>query len=64
MTLDEYMKAKRLTDADVALQVSRDRTTVARWRLGRTRPDFDALIALEKFTKGKVSARDFVEAAS
>jgi transcriptional regulator with XRE-family HTH domain len=64
MTLDEYMKAKRLTDSDVASQVNRDRSTVTRWRLGRTRPDFDALIALEKMTKGKVSARDFVEAAS
>lgn len=64
MTLDEYMKAKRLTDSDVASQVNRDRSTVTRWRLGRTRPDFDALIALEKMTKGKVSARDFAEAAS
>lgn len=64
MTLAEYMEAKRLTDADVAPHVNRDRSTVARWRLGRNRPDFEALLALERFTKGKVSARDFAEVAS
>lgn len=61
MKLSDYMTVNKLTDREVANAVSRDRSNVTRWRLGVTRPDFEALIALEQFTKGKVTAKDFMD---
>lgn len=63
MKLHEFMKTANLSDAALAEQVSRDRSTVTRWRNGKSRPDYDALVALAKITKGKVTAADFLEAA-
>lgn len=59
MDLAEWMQKKNLADADLAIQVERDRTTVSRWRTKKTKPDFDALVAIEKLTGGKVTAKDF-----
>lgn len=64
MDLADFMKAKKLTDASLAEMVGRDRTNVTRWRTKRTRPDFDALIALEKITDGRVTAKDFAVEAT
>ncbi len=64
MTLAEYMKTAGETDATIADKVGRDRSSVTRWRLGRTKPDFDALVALERASKGLITARDFVEQAA
>ena len=63
MDLADYMKRNRLTDAQLAEKVRRDRSNVTRWRLKKTRPDIDALIALEQATEGAVTARDFAGAA-
>jgi ribosome-binding protein aMBF1 (putative translation factor) len=62
MKLSEYMATEGITDNELAVKVKRDRTNVLRWRKGETKPDFDALIALEHITDGKVTARDFVGA--
>lgn len=59
MKLSDYMALKQWNDEDVASALSRDRSNVNRWRRGLTRPDFDALIALERLTGGKVTAKDF-----
>lgn len=59
MTLAEFMEAERLTDLQLAAKVNRDRSNVLRWRKGVTKPDFEALVAIERITKGKVTAKDF-----
>jgi transcriptional regulator with XRE-family HTH domain len=59
MTLAEFMETEKLTDAGLAEKVGRDRSNVTRWRRGDTKPDFDALVAIEKISGGKVTALDF-----
>lgn len=59
MTLAEFMEIENLTDASLAEKVGRDRSNVTRWRRGDTKPDFDALVAIEKMSGGKVTALDF-----
>lgn len=60
MTLSDYLKHRRLTDAAFAKLVKRDRTTVLRWRKGETRPDWENLETIVKVTKGQVSPNDFL----
>lgn len=57
------MKLEGMSDTALATQVKRDRTNVLRWRTGKTKPDFEALVAIEKISDGRVTARDFAEAA-
>ena len=64
MTLAEYMAQEGLTDVDLAERVNRHRSNVLRWRTGATRPDFDALVAIEHLTGGKVTARDFANGSA
>jgi transcriptional regulator with XRE-family HTH domain len=59
MTLAEFMEIEKLTDASLAEKVGRDRSNVTRWRRGDTKPDFEALVAIEKMSGGKVTALDF-----
>lgn len=59
MKLSTYMELKGISDAELASKVKRERSTVTRWRLDKTRPDWDALAALEKATEGAVTYRDF-----
>lgn len=63
MNLADFMKAAGINDVELAAKVNRDRTNVLRWRTGKTKPDFDALVAIEKISDGKVTARDFAGAA-
>jgi transcriptional regulator with XRE-family HTH domain len=63
MTLAEFMELENLTDAGLAEKVGRDRSNVTRWRRGDTKPDFEALVAIEKITGGKVTALDFARAS-
>lgn len=60
MKLAAYMKITRTTDAKLAEEVERDRSTVTRWRQGKTRPDWLAIEKLEAVTNGAVTAQDFV----
>ena len=60
MELAAYMETMKLKDADLAEKISRDRSTVTRWRLKRTRPDWAAINLIEEVTKGAVTARDFL----
>lgn len=62
MNLADFMKAENISDVELAAQVKRDRTNVLRWRTGKTKPDFEALVAIEKISDGKVTARDFSQA--
>jgi transcriptional regulator with XRE-family HTH domain len=59
MTLAEFMKAEGLTDKQVAEFTGRALSNVCRWRNGHTKPDFGALVALEKLSNGRVTASAF-----
>jgi hypothetical protein len=62
MKLADFMKSEKIDDVRLAKLVNRDRSNVLRWRNGVTKPDFDALVAIEKISDGRVTARDFAEA--
>lgn len=62
MKLSTYMQMANIKDAQLAEKVGRERSTVTRWRRGETKPDFDAMMALEKVTEGAVTYRDFANA--
>lgn len=64
MNLADFMRTANISDVELATRVNRDRTNVLRWRTGKTKPDFDALVAIEKISDGKVTARDFAEAVT
>jgi transcriptional regulator with XRE-family HTH domain len=59
MDLATFMELESLTDTQLAEKVGRDRSNVSRWRLKRTKPDFEALVAIEQISAGKVTAKDF-----
>jgi transcriptional regulator with XRE-family HTH domain len=59
MKLSEYMEKNGVSDEALAKAVGRERSTVTRWRLEKTRPDWDVLAKLEQATNKKVRASDF-----
>ena len=61
MKLEAYLKSADLDDEAFGALISRDRTTVYRLRLGRTKPDWDTVIKIREATDGKVSAEDWLE---
>lgn len=62
MTLDEYMRARRVTDAALAKTISKDRTLVSRYRRGLVMPPATVIAAIEVATKGAVKLRDWIAA--
>jgi len=60
MKLAEYLAAHGMNDDDFALRVGRDRTTVLRWRKGRTQPDWAGMQAIMAATSGEVMPNDFI----
>lgn len=63
MTLSDYLEKKRITDAAFAATVGMSQSQVNRLKNGRSRPSWEAIAAIEKATKGKVTANDFAVAA-
>ena len=59
MTLADYMTAKGITDADFAVLIGVNRSTVSRLRRLNQRPSFETLAAITSATRGKVTANDF-----
>lgn len=64
MLLAEWMNRQRVDDEELAAMLSqagvpRDRTGVSRYRRGLRRPDWPALEAIRRITRGKVTADDF-----
>ena len=64
MHLAEYMKLKELDDAEVAKAIKRSRPTVSRIRRNKSRPDWETMSVLRQWSKGKISANDFIEVTS
>lgn len=62
MHLSDYMAIANLTDDEVAVGIERSRVTVSRIRRRKVRPDWDTIKEIQTFTKGAVTANDFVEA--
>lgn len=60
MTLNEYMRARQVTDAALAKTISKDRTLVSRYRRGLVMPPANIIAAIEVATKGAVKLRDWV----
>lgn len=61
MHLSDYMSEHQLTDDAVADKINRSRATVSRIRRGKVRPDWDTIKALSDFSRGRITANDFVD---
>lgn len=59
MTLQEYMQAEGLSDAELAARLGVGRQTVFRWRRGQAIPGRAAMQAIHRETGGSVTADDF-----
>ena len=60
MHLSEYMQINNLDDDDVAVAISRSRTTVSRIRRRIVRPEWETIEKIKAFTNGKSTADDYV----
>jgi transcriptional regulator with XRE-family HTH domain len=60
MHLSDYMKAKNLSDQQVAKEIGCSRATVSRIRRRKVRPDWARIEKLKEFTGGEVTADDFL----
>ena len=60
MTLSEYMKAKKMSDADIAPLVGKDQSVIGRYRRGDIRPDLYTVAKISEITKGKVRFQDWL----
>ena len=60
MHLSDYMARERLSDKDVAAQLGVSRPTVSRIRRRKANPSWDTIRAIDAFTRGKVTAGDFM----
>ena len=58
--LSDYMKAKCLSDDDVAKGIGRSRPTVSRIRRREVRPNWETIEKIREFTKGRSTADDYV----
>lgn len=63
MHLSTYMKKHKLHDELVAKAINRSRPTVSRIRRGKSQPHWKTILALKKWSKGKITADDFVVSA-
>lgn len=61
MHLSDYMMKNRLTDVEVADGIGRDRATVSRIRRRKVRPDWTTIEKIKDWSRGAVTADDFVE---
>lgn len=60
MHLSDYMAKHDLTDAEVAEQIQRSQSTINRIRRRKVRPDWRTIEDLKSFSKGAITADDFV----
>jgi len=61
MHLAEYMTLHNLNDDAVADGTGVTRVTISRIRRRKVRPDWDTIKEIQVFTKGAVTANDFVD---
>ena len=58
MTLDQYLERSGKTEADFGVDVGMSRSQIYRLRRG-WKPSWDAIVAIEKATGGKVKPNDW-----
>jgi transcriptional regulator with XRE-family HTH domain len=61
MQLADYLKSRCLSDRDFAASIGVKRQTVHKYRRGERRPDCMRIAKIAEVTKGKVTARDFLD---
>ncbi len=61
MTLDEFMTLTNMSVEQLAEKVDRSTTNVSRWRRGITKPDFEALVFIQRLSNNQVLPSDFAE---
>ena len=59
MTLTDYLAEHDLSDADFALRIGVNRSTISRLRRTNQRPSFETMNAIAAATDGVVTANDF-----
>lgn len=59
--LADYMAENALSDEAVAEGIKRSRPTVSRIRRRLVRPDWETIEKIREFTKGAVTANDFID---
>ena len=60
MKLSDYLEKHGLTMTDFAVQIGCNKSTVSRLVNKLTEPDWATVRAINKATKGKVTANDFM----
>lgn len=55
-----YLADQKMTDAEFANLVGRNRTTVLRWRQGKIYPSFAMAAVIQRVTGGAVKVSDFI----
>ena len=60
MTLDRYLTDNNLSNAAFGVLIGVSGEAVRRYRNGTRWPDRETLLAIEKATRGRVTANDFV----
>jgi len=63
MKLDDYLARKRLSPIKFAEAIGVNASTLWRIRLGKQRPKWTTLEAIDRETGGKVTANDFLDKA-
>lgn len=59
--LESYLEANRLTDAEFAALIGKDRSSVSRLRAGETKPTWDTAQRIAAATSGAVTPNDFID---
>jgi transcriptional regulator with XRE-family HTH domain len=59
MHLADYMAERSLSDEDVAAAIGKSRVSVSRYRRKLIRPEWDAIDAIRRYTKGQVTEADW-----
>lgn len=62
MTLKDYLSSLTITDAEFGVKIGVSQSQVSRIKNGKTAPSLAVIVAIEKATKGKVSAKDIFAA--
>lgn len=60
MKLSEYMSLKGISDDEMATKLSKDPTTIFRYRRGNVAPPLAVIAEIERITDNAVSFRDFL----
>jgi len=61
MKLKSYLENSHMTDAEFGALIGVSQSQVNRIKHEKTNPSLEVAVAIERLTKGKVKARDFID---